>query len=129
MARLKVAVLISGRGSNLHALIDACADPNFSAEIRLVVSNEPDAQGLARAKRAGIPTRVLPHKQFPDRPSFDAELRQTVIEAGDQEEATSSFLQQHARELVSVTRPRGAGESIATIKKDDTVFLVRVYAA
>ena len=82
MARLKVAVLISGRGSNLQALIDACADPAFPAEIRLVISNNPDAQGLARAERAGIPTRVIPHKQFPDRPSFDAVVERALEEAG-----------------------------------------------
>ena len=92
MARLKVAVLISGRGSNLQALIDACADPNFSAEIRLVVSNEPDAQGLARAKRAGIPTRVLPHKQFPDRPSFDAAVERALEEAGTELVCLAGFM-------------------------------------
>ncbi|HKX07707.1 MAG TPA: phosphoribosylglycinamide formyltransferase [Stellaceae bacterium] len=81
MARLKVAVLISGRGSNLQALIDACADPNFPAEIRLVISNEPGAQGLARAGRAGIPTRIIPHKQFPDRPTFDAAVERALEEA------------------------------------------------
>ncbi len=82
MARLKVAVLISGRGSNLQALIAACADPAFPAEIRLVISNNPGAQGLARAERAGIPTRVIPHKQFPDRPSFDAAVGRALDEAG-----------------------------------------------
>ena len=81
MARLKVAVLISGRGSNLQALIDACADPNFPAEIRLVISNEPGEQGLARAARAGIPTRIIPHKQFPDRPTFDAAVERALEEA------------------------------------------------
>ncbi|HLJ19521.1 MAG TPA: phosphoribosylglycinamide formyltransferase [Stellaceae bacterium] len=82
MARLKVAVLVSGRGSNLQALIDACADPGFPAEIRLVVSNDASAQGLARAERAGIPTRVIPHKQYPDRPSFDAVVDRALEEAG-----------------------------------------------
>jgi phosphoribosylglycinamide formyltransferase-1 len=82
VARLKVGVLISGRGSNLRALIDACADPAFPAEIRLVISNNADAQGLARAERAGIPTRVISHKQFPDRPSFDAVVERALREAG-----------------------------------------------
>lgn len=82
MARLKVAVLISGRGSNLQALIDACADPAFPAEIRLVISNDPSAAGLARAERAGIPARVIPHKQFQDRPSFDAAVERALGEAG-----------------------------------------------
>ena len=82
MARLRVAVLISGRGSNLQALIDACADPGFPAEIRLVLSNNPDAAGLARAERTGIATRVIPHKQFPDRPSFDAVVERALQDAG-----------------------------------------------
>jgi phosphoribosylglycinamide formyltransferase 1 len=82
VARLKVAALISGRGSNLQALIDACADPAFPAEIRLVISNNPDAQGLARAERAGIPNRVIPHKRFRDRPSFDAAVERALEEAG-----------------------------------------------
>ena len=82
MARLRVAVLVSGRGSNLQALIDACGDPAFPAEIRLVISNEPGAQGLVRAERAGIPTRVIPHKRFADRASFDAALDSALAEAG-----------------------------------------------
>lgn len=82
MARLRVAVLISGRGSNLQALIDACTDPAFPAEIRLVVSSEPNVPGLTRAEHAGIPTRVIPHKQFPDRPSFDAVVERALEESG-----------------------------------------------
>ena len=82
MARLRVAVLISGRGSNLQALIDACADPSFPAEINLVISNVPAAPGLARAERAGIPTRIIAHKQFHDRESFDAALDLALDGAG-----------------------------------------------
>ena len=59
MARLKVGVLISGRGSNLQALIDAAADPAYPAEIALVISNRPEAPGLERAARAGIAHRVI----------------------------------------------------------------------
>ncbi len=81
MARLRVGVLISGRGSNLQALIDACGDPGFPAEIVLVISNNPSAAGLARAERAGITTRVIPHQEFPDRPSFDAALERALEEA------------------------------------------------
>jgi phosphoribosylglycinamide formyltransferase 1 len=81
VARLRVGVLISGRGSNLQALIDACTDPGFPAEISLVISNNPTAAGLARAERAGIPTRVIPHKQYPDRPSFDAEIERALEQA------------------------------------------------
>ncbi|MBI3515096.1 MAG: phosphoribosylglycinamide formyltransferase [Proteobacteria bacterium] len=74
MARLKLAVLISGRGSNLQALIDAAAAPDYPAEIVLVLSNRPQAQGLAHAAAAGIPTTVVDHKRFAERALFDAEL-------------------------------------------------------
>ena len=92
MARLKVAVLISGRGSNLQALIDACANPNFPAEIRLVVSNQPSAQGLARAERAGIRTCIIPHEQFPDRPAFDAAVERALEEAGTELICLAGFM-------------------------------------
>ncbi len=72
--RLKVAVLISGRGSNLQALIDACADPAFPAEIIHVLSNKDQAYGLERAQAAGISTSVISHKDYPDRASFDAAM-------------------------------------------------------
>jgi phosphoribosylglycinamide formyltransferase-1 len=80
MARLKVGVLISGRGSNLQALIDACASPAFPAEIVLVVSNRPDAQGLARAATAAIAVDVIDHTRFPSREAFDAAV-DTVLRA------------------------------------------------
>ena len=92
MARLRVAVLISGRGSNLQALIDACADPAFPAEIRLVISNNPTAAGLGRAVRAGIPTRVIPHQEFPDRPSFDAVVECALEEARTQLVCLAGFM-------------------------------------
>ena len=62
MTKKRVGVLISGSGSNLQALIDACAQPNFPAEIVLVISNNADAYGLTRAKDAGIPAHILNHK-------------------------------------------------------------------
>jgi phosphoribosylglycinamide formyltransferase 1 len=61
MQRLKVGVLISGRGSNLQALIDAAADPTYPAEIALVISNRAEAAGLERAANAGIPHLAIPH--------------------------------------------------------------------
>ncbi|HKW55043.1 MAG TPA: phosphoribosylglycinamide formyltransferase [Stellaceae bacterium] len=81
MARLRVAVLISGRGSNLQALIDACAAPDFAAEIRLVLSNRRDAAGLARASQAGIPTQVIPHRDYATRDEFDAALDRALTAA------------------------------------------------
>ena len=74
-------MLISGRGSNLQALIDACAAPDFAAEIRLVLSNRRDAAGLARASQAGIPTQVIPHRDYATRDEFDAALDRALTAA------------------------------------------------
>jgi phosphoribosylglycinamide formyltransferase-1 len=91
-ARLKVAVLISGRGSNLKALIDACAAPDFPAEIVLVVSNRADAGGLAYAKHAGIPTAVVEHKNFATREDFDAAMQAQLEKAGAQLICLAGFM-------------------------------------
>ena len=75
MERKRVAILISGRGSNMAALIDAAANPDYPAEIALVVSNRPDAAGLARAQAGGIATLVIDHKPFDrDRAAFEQAL-------------------------------------------------------
>src|SRR5437868_658119 len=75
MSRKRVAILISGRGSNMAALIEAARDPDYPAEIALVVSSVPDAVGLARARQAGIATEVIDHKSFgKDREAFDRRL-------------------------------------------------------
>lgn len=72
--KLNLAVFISGRGSNLQSLIDACAAPGFPAQIALVVSNCKDAYGLERAKLAHIPVLVINHKDFKDRETFESEI-------------------------------------------------------
>ena len=78
---MRVGVLLSGRGSNLQALLDAGA---ASWNVALAISNVPGAPGLARAGTAGVPTRTLPHRDFPDRPAFeealDAALRAAEID-------------------------------------------------
>jgi phosphoribosylglycinamide formyltransferase-1 len=66
-----IGVLISGRGSNLQAIIDAVGDGRLDARIALVISNKPDAYGLERARNAGIETLVLEHRAFPSREAFD----------------------------------------------------------
>jgi phosphoribosylglycinamide formyltransferase-1 len=81
-ARIPTAVLISGSGTNLQALIDAAQEPDFPAELRLVISNKAKAGGLARAEGAGLETRVLPHRDFADREAFDAALDRSLSEAG-----------------------------------------------
>ncbi|WP_411820471.1 phosphoribosylglycinamide formyltransferase [Hyphococcus formosus] len=78
MARTKIAVLISGRGSNLQALIDAAAQPDFPGEIALVISNRPKAGGLERATKAGIPIEVVDHKVFESRDDFEAALNHAL---------------------------------------------------
>lgn len=71
-------MLISGRGSNLQALIDAAADPAFPAEIAVVISNIADVKGLDRAAQAGIPTAVVDHKAHDGRPAFETALTETL---------------------------------------------------
>ncbi|MBN8873621.1 MAG: phosphoribosylglycinamide formyltransferase [Rhodospirillales bacterium] len=83
MRRRRVGVLISGRGSNMAALLAATRDPGFPAEIALVLSNRPDAAGLATAAAAGVQTRVIDHREFPrDRPGHEAALDAALREAG-----------------------------------------------
>ena len=82
MGRLKVGVLISGRGSNLQALLDACASPGFPAEVVVVIANIGDAYGLERARRAGVATQIIDHRAFPGRDAFDAALDQALAAAG-----------------------------------------------
>jgi len=88
MAKLKVGVLISGRGSNLAALIEAAKAPDYPAEIVCVVSNVATAAGLKIARDAGVPTAAISHRDFPDRESFDR--------------AVSADLEKHGVELVAL---------------------------
>ncbi len=85
MSRKRVAVLISGRGSNMTALIEAAKAKDYPAEIALVVSNRPDAPGLTRAREEGVATAIVDHTAFgEDREAFeralDDELRAHRIE-------------------------------------------------
>lgn len=79
---LRLGVLISGRGSNLQAILDAIRSNALDAEVRLVVSNRPSAPGLARAEQAGVPARVVQHGQFETRAAFDAELARQMRASG-----------------------------------------------
>lgn len=80
--KLKLAVFISGRGSNMQALLEACQNPAFPAEIMLVLSNRPDAAGLNIAQNAGIATEIVDHKQFSSRESFEAEMQNRLVTRG-----------------------------------------------
>jgi phosphoribosylglycinamide formyltransferase-1 len=137
LRKIRTAVLISGRGSNLASLISACAAPNYPADIALVVSNRPDAGGLRHAAKAGIPSRVIDHRSFPTKANFetrlDEALRQADVElvclAGFMRLLTATFveawqdrllnihpsllpalpgLQTHARALAARARTHGA---------------------
>ncbi|MGP9821005.1 phosphoribosylglycinamide formyltransferase [Salinarimonas sp. NSM] len=91
-ARVATAILISGRGSNMAALLAAAQDPGYPARIVLVLSNRPDAAGLERAREAGIPTAVVDHAAFPDRESFDAALDARLRAAGVELVALAGFM-------------------------------------
>lgn len=81
--KLKLAVLISGGGSNLQAIIDACAQPTYPAEIVLVFSNQLDAAGLDRGRRAGIRAEAISHKGYPGgREAYDAAVSDLIEQSG-----------------------------------------------
>ncbi|MFN8830544.1 MAG: phosphoribosylglycinamide formyltransferase [Labrys sp. (in: a-proteobacteria)] len=77
--RKRVAVLISGRGSNMEALIRAAQEPDYPAEIALVIANRPDAGGLATARSAGIAAELVDHTQFPSKAAFEAAIEALLM--------------------------------------------------
>ena len=89
---LRVAVLLSGRGSNLQALIDAFGAPEFPAEIIHVISNNPDAVGLLRAQDAGIGTSVLNHREYETREAFDTEVTRVLEDANAELVCLAGFM-------------------------------------
>jgi phosphoribosylglycinamide formyltransferase 1 len=110
MTRRRVAILISGRGSNMVSLIEAARAPDFPAEIALVLSNRPDAAGLERAKAAGIATCVIDHKAHSTREDFeqamDAALAEHAIAficlAGFMRVLTDGFVERWAGRMVNI---------------------------
>lgn len=109
-ARARIAVLVSGRGRNLDALIQACADGRIRGDLVGVLSNRADAPALALAATAGVPTTVIPHGQFPDRERFDAALADAlqalrpdiVVLAGFMRVLTSGFVRGLHGRLINV---------------------------
>ena len=106
MTRKRVGVLISGRGSNLGALIEACKAPDYPAKIVLVISNLPSAQGLLRAESALIPALVINHKDFATRQGFDAALDTALNEAGVELLCNAGFMRLHSEDFVERWRNR-----------------------
>ena len=108
--KLPLVVLISGSGSNLQALIDAVREQALPVEIRAVISNRGDAFGLERARDAGIEARVLDHRQFPNRESYDRALAELVesyrpglvVLAGFMRILTPAFVQRFRGRLINI---------------------------
>lgn len=98
--RKRVAVLISGRGSNMMSLVEAARAPDYPAEIALVVSNRPDAAGLAWAKAQGIPAIALDHKHYADRPHFDGQLHALLTASQIDIVALAGFMRLLTADLV-----------------------------
>ena len=93
MTRLKLAILISGRGSNMKALLEAARDPSFPAQPVLVLSNRPDARGLETAAAEGIATHAIDHKTFgKDREAFERALHEQLEAAGVEIIALAGFM-------------------------------------
>ena len=101
MAKLKAGILISGRGSNMAALIAATRTEDFPAEIALVVSNRADAGGLALAREAGVPTAVTSHRDYPDRESFDRAVSAELEGAGVDIVCLAGFMRLLTAEFVA----------------------------
>jgi phosphoribosylglycinamide formyltransferase-1 len=78
--KLRVGVLISGNGSNLQSIINACEDPNFPAELAIVISNKANAYGLVRAKKSNINIKVIEHQNFKNRSEFEKNINRILIE-------------------------------------------------
>jgi len=82
LKKVKTAILISGRGSNMQALVEACEDPNFPAEVVLVLSNKKDAPGLEFAASKKIKTAFIDHKNFSSREEFDKKMSEEIEKSG-----------------------------------------------
>lgn len=104
--RRKVAVLISGRGSNMQSLVRACAAPDYPAEIVLVLSNRADAAGLNFARESGIATAVISHKDFPDRAGFDAAMDAEICRHGADLVCLAGFMRLLDSAIIEAWRDR-----------------------
>lgn len=108
--KVKVAILISGRGSNMTSLIKAANHKHYPARICLVISNKAGVDGIFRAQDMGIETLVVPHKDFTNRESFEAKLHQTLTEknieficcAGFMRVLTGTFVRKWAGRIINI---------------------------
>lgn len=106
-SRRRVAILISGRGTNMAALIEAAGDPAYPADIVLVLSNNPDAPGLETARRAGIAAEAIDHRPFGrDRPAHEAAIHARLREAGAETVCLAGYMRLLTPFLVEAWRGR-----------------------
>ena len=103
---MRVAVLISGRGSNMRALISSCRTNEGPAEIVCVISNHPDAAGLSVALDNGIKTEIVDHRRFADRASFESELGRTLESADIELICLAGFMRLLSPDFVNHWRDR-----------------------
>lgn len=99
-AKKRVVVLISGRGSNMMALVEAACHPDYPADIVAVISNRPQAPGLAWARDQGLRTIALDHREYASRDSFDDALHHTLVDAGAELVACAGFMRLMTPKLV-----------------------------
>jgi len=104
--RKRVGILISGRGSNMSALIDACKDPLYPAEIVTVISNRPDAPGLETAGKEGITTTTVDHKSYASREAFERDLDGALREANIDLVCSAGFMRLLTEGFVEAWRDR-----------------------
>ena len=105
MSRTRVGVLISGRGSNMGALLEAALDPAYPAEVVLVLSNNPDAPGLEVARAAGVEARAIDHRGR-DKASHEAELTAALREADVQVVALAGYMRLLSPAFIEAWRGR-----------------------
>ncbi|ARQ45848.1 phosphoribosylglycinamide formyltransferase [Oxalobacter formigenes] len=105
-----IVILISGRGSNMEAIVRTFNQEKWDARLSAVISNRADAAGLGFAGKAGIPTRVVSHKDYPDRESYDAVLQKTIDEyqpdllilAGFMRILTTGFVEHYTGRMINI---------------------------
>jgi phosphoribosylglycinamide formyltransferase 1 len=102
----RVAILLSGRGSNMQALVEAARAPDYPAEIVAIISSRPDAAGLAWARDQGLPASVIHHKDFATREAFDDAMHQALVGAGAELIALAGFMRLQTAGFVEKWRGR-----------------------
>lgn len=90
--KIKIAVLISGRGSNMQAIVRACEDTNFPAQVVLVLANKIDAEGLKFAESKGIKTAFVNHREFSSREDFDKKVSEEIAKSGAEIVCLAGFM-------------------------------------